>query len=90
VKRSTELVALLPAAVTTVTCTEPAVPAGETAVMLVEEFTVTLIAAAVPKFTEDALVKLVRIMVTEVPPAVGPLAGPMPNTVGAEAYAVMV
>jgi len=89
VKRSAVLVALLPADVTTVTCTEP-VPAGETAVKLVAEFTVTLVAAVVPKFTEAALVKLVPMTVTEVPPAVEPLAGPMPDTVGAEAEAVMM
>lgn len=87
--RSAELVALLPDEVITVTCTEP-VPAGATAVMLVAEFTVTLVAAVVPKFTEDALVKLVPMTVTEVPPAVEPLAGPIPDTVGAEAEAVMV
>lgn len=46
----------MPAEVVTVTCTEP-VPAGETAVMLVEEFTVTLRAATVPKLTEEPLVK---------------------------------
>lgn len=88
--RSAVLVALLPDAVTTVTCTEPAEPAGEIAVMLVAEFTVTLSAAVVPKETEEALVKLLPMMVTEVPPAVVPLAGPIPATVGAEAEAVMV
>ena len=87
--KSAVLVALLPAEVTTVTCTEP-VPAGATAVMLVAEFTVTLVAAVVPKFTEDALVKLVPMTVTEVPPAIEPLTGPMPDTVGAKAAAVIV
>ena len=87
--RSAVLVALLPAEVATITCTEP-VPAGETAVMLVAEFTVPLSAATVPKLTEEALEKLVPMMVTEVPPAVVPLAGPMPATVGADAEAVMV
>lgn len=81
--------ALIPAEVVTVTCTEP-VPAGAMAVMLVAEFTVTLSAATVPKLTEEALVKLVPMMVTEVPPDVEPLAGPIPDTVGAEAEAVMV
>ena len=80
---------LLPDDVTTVTCTEP-VPAGETAVMLVAEFKVTLVAAVVPKFTETAPVKLVPMTVTEVPPAVEPLAGPIPDTVGAEAEGVMM
>ena len=79
----------MPAEVATITCTEP-VPAGETAVMLVAEFTVTLSAATVPKLTVAALVKLVPMMVTEVPPDVEPLAGPIPATVGAEAEAVMV
>jgi hypothetical protein len=58
--------------------------------MLVAEFTVTLSAATVPKLTVAALVKLVPMMVTEVPPDVEPLAGPIPDTVGAEAEAVMV
>ena len=87
--KSAALVALLPADVTTVTCTEP-VPAGETAVMLVVEFTVTLVAVVVPKFTEAPLAKLVPMTVTEVPPAVEPLAGPIPDTVGAEAEGVMM
>lgn len=58
--------------------------------MLVEEFTVTLSAATVPKLTEEALVKLLPIIVTEVPPAVEPFAGPIPDTVGAVAEAVIV
>ncbi len=83
------LVALVPAWVTTVTFTVP-VPAGETAVMLVAEFTVIPVAGTVPKFTEVAPAKPVPMIVTEVPPVVGPLAGPMPVTTGAAAVAAMV
>lgn len=75
--------------VTTVTCTVPA-PAGETAVILVAEFSVKLVAGIVPKFTEVTPVKLVPMTVTEVPPAAGPVAGPIPVTVGAAADATMV
>ena len=39
-------------------------------------------AAVVPNLTAVAPVKLVPVMVTAVPPAVGPLVGLMPVTVG--------
>jgi hypothetical protein len=51
------------------------VPAGETAVIEVAEFTVTLAAGAEPNFTTLSPVKLAPVIVTEVPPAVGPLCG---------------
>jgi hypothetical protein len=74
--------ALEPLEVTTRMSTAPALPAGETAVMLVAEFTMKLVAGALPKLTAVAPVKLVPVIVTEVPPAAGPLAGLMPVTVG--------
>ena len=73
--------ALVPLEVTTLMSTVP-LPAGETAVMLVAEFTVKLVAVVLPKLTAVAPVKLVPVIVTEVPPAAGPLAGLMPVTVG--------
>ena len=45
--------------------------------------TVTLVAAVVPKSTVVAPVKPVPVMVTNVPPAAGPLLGLIPVTVGA-------
>ena len=45
----------------------------------------TLVAAVVPKSTAVAPVKLVPVIVTEVPPASEPLVGLMPVTVGATA-----
>ena len=56
--------------------------AGETAVISVDETTVKLVAATVPKTTLVAPVKLVPVMVTVVPPAVGPEVGEMAVTVG--------
>ena len=50
-------------------------PAGAVAVIEVAEWTVTPVAAVVPKVTPVAPVKLVPVMVTEVPPPVGPLPG---------------
>ena len=57
-------------------------PAGEVAVIWVSETTVK-VAAAVPKSTAVAPVKSVPVMVTEVPPAVGPAFGLTEVTVGA-------
>ena len=68
---SAGLVALVPAGVVTVTSTVPE-PAGAVAVMEVALFTVTVGGRGVdPNFTPVAPVKLVPVMVTEVPPAVG-------------------
>ena len=53
------------------------------AVIEVVEMTVTLVAAVVPNMTALAPVKLVPVMVTEVPPAGGPAGGLTPVTVGA-------
>ena len=60
-----------------------ALSAGETAVISVDETTVKLVAAIWPKATLVAPVKLVPVMVTVVPPAVGPELGETPVTVGA-------
>ena len=72
----------MPPGVVTVTSTVP-VPAGLAAVIAVSLTTVKLVAAVVPKSTAVAPVKLVPVIVTEVPPAAGPLVGLRPVTVGA-------
>ena len=59
----------------TVTSTVPAAPAGAVAVMEVALLTVKVVAAVAPKATAVAPVKLVPVMVTEVPPAAGPEVG---------------
>jgi len=61
----------------------PTVPAGVTAVIEVEDTTVTEVAAAPPMVTPVAPVKLVPVIVTLVPPAVGPELGEIAVTVGA-------
>ena len=68
------LVAVPPAVVTATLCA-PAVPVGVTAVMLVALTTTTLIAALPPTVTLVAPVKLVPVMVIEVPPNVVPEVG---------------
>ena len=73
VKASAAEVTLVPAAVVTVTSTSPAACAGLTHVMC-EASTTT---------TEVAPVKFAPVMVTEVPPAVVPVAGLTVATVGA-------
>src|ERR1700681_598654 len=76
-------VTLVPLPVVTVTSTVPAVPAGEVAVMEVALLTVKVEAGLLgPKFTADAPVRLVPVMVTEVPPVFGPEGGLTPVTVG--------
>ena len=69
------LVAEAPAALVTVTSTAPADSAGATAVIDVAELTVTPVAAVDPNFTVFPEANPVPVMVTEVPPAVGPLVG---------------
>jgi hypothetical protein len=69
----------------TVTVTAPALPAGVVAVMDVPLTTTTLVAAAVPNVTVAPATKFVPVMVTAVPPAVGPLFGLTLVTVGATA-----
>jgi hypothetical protein len=52
------------------------------AVIFVDEFRVKLVALVGPNLTALAFAKLVPVMVTEVPPATGPLAGPTLVTAG--------
>jgi hypothetical protein len=79
---SAALVADVPPVVTTVTSTVPALSAGEVAEIDVSEFTVKLAAAVPPKLTADAPVNPVPVIVTLVPPAVGPAFGDTLVTVG--------
>ena len=72
----------MPPRVVTVTSTAPALPAGAVAVIDVAESAVT-VAALAPKSTAVAESRLVPVMTTEVPPAVGPAVGAMLVTVGA-------
>jgi hypothetical protein len=60
----------------------PAVPAGVVAAIEVALTTVTFVAAAPPIVTPVAPVKFVPVMVTLVPPPVGPEIGLMALTVG--------
>ena len=73
--------------VVTVTLTTP-VPAGLSAVIEVSLTTVRSVAAVVPKSTAVAPVNPVPVIVTKVPPAVVPLVGLRPVTVGAVGGAV--
>ena len=73
----------VPPAVVTATVFAPAVPAGVTAVMLVEETTTTLVAATPPTVTLDAPVRFVPVIVIAVPPEVDPDVGETEDTVGA-------
>ena len=68
-------VALVPPGVVTVTSTVPADSAGAVAVILLELLTVYAPAAVPPKLTAVAPVNPVPVIVTLVPPAVGPDAG---------------
>ena len=74
-------VADVPPAVVTVTSTVP-LPAGDVAVIDVAELTVKLVALTAPNFTAVAPVRVVPVMVTNVPPAVGPDVGETDVTVG--------
>jgi hypothetical protein len=81
VNRSALPVALTPPSVETTTSTVPD-PAGDVAVICVSEFTVKPVAPAVPNRTSFAVVKPVPVMVTFVPPVVGPAVGVIPVTDG--------
>ena len=74
-------VADAPPGVVTVTSTVPALSAGEVAVIAVAESAVMMPGVA-PKLTAEADERLAPLMVTEVPPAVGPLIGLIPVTEG--------
>ena len=72
----------VPPGVVTTTCFAPAVPAGVTAVMLVAETTITLVAATPPTVTLVAPVRFVPVIVIDVPPRVEPLVGLIDVIVG--------
>jgi hypothetical protein len=63
--------------------TAPAEPAGAVAVIEVSLSTVKLVAAVDPNATALALVKCAPVIVTDVPPEIGPLLGETLDTVGA-------
>ena len=71
----------VPPGVVTVMSLEPTVPTGEVAVTVLGESAV-MVAAVVPKVTPVAAERFVPVMVTDVPPPVGPLDGLTPVTVG--------
>ncbi len=73
----------MPPAAVTLISTVPAEPAGDVAMIWVAELTVKPVAAVAPKFTAVAPVKLVPVIITVVPPDVGPEVGEMDVTVGA-------
>jgi hypothetical protein len=72
----------VPPAVVTATSCAPSVPAGVTAVMLVEKTTFTFVAATPPTVTLLAPFKFVPVMVIAVPPRVVPDDGLTPEIVG--------
>ena len=76
----------VPLGVVTATFFAPTVPAGVTAVTLVDETTTTLVAATPPTVTLVAPVKLVPVIVIAVPPAVEPVAGETEEIVGGATY----
>ncbi len=73
----------VPPAVVTETVTAPAACAGAVAVICVALLTVKLVAGVLPKVTAVAPVRFVPVIVTLVPPVVGPDVGLMLVTVGA-------
>ena len=81
-KLSAEEVAEVPLKVVTVTSMVPTEPDDEVAVMEVAELTVNEVALLAPNLTAEAPRKPVPVMVTVVPPAVGPAIGLMVVTVG--------
>ena len=58
------------------------VPAGAVAVIWVAELTVKPVALVVPNFTAVAPERFVPVIITEVPPPVGPEVGEIEVTVG--------
>jgi len=75
------LVALVPSAVVTVTSTVP-VPSGATATICVAVLVVIDAAAVAPNFTAVADDRSVPVIVTVVPPALGPVVGLIDVTTG--------
>src|SRR5205807_2291967 len=78
-------VALVPPGVVTVISTVPADPAGETAVSFVALTNVTEVPAFAPNLTVAPLTNPVPVIVTVVPPAVGPADGLTAVTAGTAA-----
>ncbi len=76
--------ALVPPTVVMRTSIVPAAWAGAVAVICVALLTVKPVAAVAPKVTAVVPEKLVPVMTTEVPPAVGPAVGETEVTVGAD------
>ena len=69
---SAVLAELVPLGVVTVTLTTPAACGGDTAVTCVSETATTLVAGVPPNETARAPSRLAPVMVTGVPPLVGP------------------
>jgi hypothetical protein len=88
VNTSAATVELVPAGVVTEMLRAPAACAGAIAVICVPETTVNFVAATDPKRTLVAPVRPVPVMVTLVPPAVGPEDGAIAVIVGAAAWKV--
>ncbi len=74
----------VPPAVVTDTLCAPAVPAGVSAVIDVDETTTTFVAATAPTFTFVASVKFVPVIVISVAPVMGPELGLTLEIVGVE------
>ena len=66
----------------TVTSTVPTEPAGAVAVIVVALVTLNEDAGLPPMVTAVAPVRLVPVIVTEVPPIIGPAVGEIPVIVG--------
>ena len=79
----------VPPDVVTATLCAPTVPAGVTAVTLVDETTTTLVAATPPTVTLVAPVKLVPVIVIAVPPAVEPVVGDTDESDGAATVGIL-
>ena len=77
-----EFAVFWPPGLVTNTLAVPAAPAGVVQVMVVELTTVKPATAAPPMLTSVAPVKLVPVIVTLVPPALGPRCGVRSVTVG--------
>ena len=73
---------LVPAEVVTVTSTTAADSGGDVAEIEDDEFTVNDVAGVEPKATAVAPLRSVPVMVTAVPPLVGPESGLTPVTAG--------
>jgi hypothetical protein len=83
VYRSPGLVALVPPGVVTVMSTAPSVPVtGAVATIVVALLTEYVAGLAEPKSTAVAPVRFVPVIVTDVPPVLGPVAGLTLVTVG--------